>query len=64
MEFSQETTTYVDLKEARKARITHAAATIFAAGGPERWCTAADIDVLIGIAFQLESKVSAQVDAA
>ncbi len=57
-------TSTADLIEARKARITQAVATIFAAGGAERWNTPADIDVLISIAFTLEAKVSAQVDQA
>lgn len=56
-------TTTVDPNEARKARITNAAAIIFAAGGAEKWNTQADIDVLIGIAFDLEAKVAAKVDS-
>lgn len=58
-----EVTYMQDPNSDRKARITNAAAIIFAAGGAEKWNTQADIDVLIGIAFDLETKVAAKVDA-
>lgn len=50
-------------RERRKDRVTNAVATIFSCGGPEKWNTNQDLDDLVALAINLESKVNKAIDA-